>query len=265
MSSPDTPAVAPRPSDAFVASFARGLGVIRAFGEGAETLTLSEVAARAGLTRAGARRILLTLQALGYVEQEGRDFRLTPRVLELGYAYLSSMPLWRSAQPLLEQFVAKVGESASVAVLDGTESVYVLRIPVHRILSIGVSIGSRLPAHTTSMGRVLLAGLPPEKLDAYFRAATLRAYTKHTVTDEKKLRRILDDVRRDGWCYVESELEENISGVSAPVQDRAGKTIAAVNVSSNLGRVTRKQMLSKLLPELLKTAEQMRLAVEMGR
>jgi IclR family transcriptional regulator, pca regulon regulatory protein len=254
-----------KPSDSFVASFVRGLSVIRAFGEGAQELTLSEVAAKAGLTRAGARRILLTLESIGYVAQDGRDFRLTPRVLELGYAYISSMPIWRSAQPLLEQLVAQVGETCSVSVLDDTEVVYVLRIPVHRILSVGVSIGSRLPAHATSMGRILLAYETPETLDAYFHKAKFTTYTRQTITDPKKLRREIEAARQAGWSYVESELEENIVGISAPVMDRRGKAVAAVNISSNTGRVTRKKMEAKLLPALLKTAEQMNLALAMGR
>jgi IclR family pca regulon transcriptional regulator len=180
---------APKPSSEYVQSFARGLAVIRAFGPGAKTMTLTEVAQKTGLTRAGARRILLTLQTLGYVALEGRSFSLTPRVLDLGYSYLSSMPLWDVAQPIMEDLVDRVHESVSASVLDGSEIVYVLRVPTHRIMTIGLSIGSRLPAYCTSMGRVLLGALPEEELDRTLSGTKLAALTRHTVTDPKQLRK----------------------------------------------------------------------------
>ena len=158
---PSATTAPPRPGDSYVQSFARGLEVIRSFSAQAPRQTLSEVAARSGLTRAGARRILLTLQALGYVENDGRDFRLTARILDLGFAYLSSMPIWNLAEPVVEALVETVKESSSAAVLDGTDIVYVMRVPTHKIMKNSLGIGSRLPAHCTSLGRMLLAGLPP--------------------------------------------------------------------------------------------------------
>ena len=155
----------PRPGDSYVQSFARGLAVIRSFSAEAPAQTLTEVAQRTHLTRAGARRILLTLQQLGYVEAQGRLFRLTARTLDLGFAYLSSLPLWNLAEPVMESLVGEVKESCSAAVLDGNDIVYVLRVPTHKIMSINLGTGSRLPAYCTSMGRVLLAGLPPEAVE----------------------------------------------------------------------------------------------------
>src|SRR5690554_5415280 len=153
------------PGDGYVQSFARGLAVIRSFSADAPSQTMSEVAQRTGLTRAGARRILHTLHALGYVEIEGRQFRLTAKVLDLGFAYLSSLPLWSLAEPFMESLVREVQESSSAAVLDGKEIVYVLRVPTHKIMSINLGIGSRLPAYCSSMGRVLLAGLDDDALE----------------------------------------------------------------------------------------------------
>lgn len=244
-------------SDQFVSALARGLSVFRAFGEGAEELTLSEVAARTGLTRAGARRILLTLQGLSYAETNGRKFRLTPRVLELGYAYLSSMPFWRFAQSIVEQLVSRVGETASLAVLDIPDIVHVVRIQIHRILSGGASIGTRLPAHATSMGRVMLAALPEQELDHYLEEAKLQPVTQDTVTDKEMLRSILNDVRQQGYCYVAGEMEEHISGISVPVRDASGKVVAALNISANTSRVTRDIMINGLLPDLITARNQM--------
>ena len=173
----------PRPGDSYVQSFARGLEVIRSFSAQAPRQTLSEVAARSGLTRAGARRILLTLQTLGYVESDGRDFRLTARILDLGFAYLSSMPIWNLAEPVVEALVESVKESSSAAVLDGTDIVYVMRVPTHKIMKNSLGIGSRLPAHCTSLGRMLLAGLSDAEVRARLDATELKPLTRHTLTD----------------------------------------------------------------------------------
>jgi IclR family pca regulon transcriptional regulator len=159
---PDLANPQPQPGDSYVQSFARGLEVIRSFSAQSPQQTLTDVAQRTGLTRAGARRLLLTLQTLGYVESDGRLFRLTPRVLDLGFAYLSSMPIWSLAEPVMEDLVAQVKESCSAAMLDGTDIVYVLRVPTHKIMRISLGVGSRLPAYCTSMGRMLLAGLPDD-------------------------------------------------------------------------------------------------------
>jgi IclR family pca regulon transcriptional regulator len=233
-----------------VQSFARGLAVIRAFGPGAKTMTLTEVAQKTGLTRAGARRILLTLQTLGYVALDARSFSLTPRVLDLGYSYLSSMPLWEVAQPIMEDLVERVHESVSASVLDGDEIVYVLRVPTHRIMTIGLSIGSRLPAYCTSMGRVLLGALPESELDRVLARTKLAALTRHTETDPRQLRKaILADARR-GWSLVDQELEEGLRSISVPLRDSGGQVIAAMNVSGQAARCTVAEMQKTVLPEL---------------
>lgn len=241
----------------FIGALAKGLAVVRAFGERATALTLSEVAERTGLTRAGARRYLLTLEELGYARQDGRHFYLTPKVLSLGYAYLSSMPLWSFAEPILERLVEDVGETCSLSVLDDTEIVYVLRIPVHRILSAGVTVGSRLPAYCNSMGRVLLGGLTDAQLEAYFARADIRPFTSSTVTDPARLRRIIAADRAKACSWVSGEMQEHIAGLSVPVLDPGGRVLAALNVSINRAGINEKALTAKLLPRMRRAADQM--------
>ncbi|MFG3340777.1 IclR family transcriptional regulator C-terminal domain-containing protein [Glycomyces sp. NPDC048151] len=236
-----------------VQTLARGLAVIRAFDAEHPRLTLSEVAKETGLTRAAARRFLLTLADLGYVRADGRDFALTPRVLELGFAYLSGLTVPELAQPHLERLVAEVGESASVAVLDGADVVYVSRVATSRIMRVAINIGTRFPAATTSMGRVLLAGLAPADLDERLAATELRAHTPYTITDEPRLRRELDQVRAQGWAFVDQELEEGLRSIAVPLRDSSG-VIAALNVSSHTSRTTLDSATRDLLPPLLATA-----------
>jgi IclR family pca regulon transcriptional regulator len=200
----------PRPGDTYVQSFARGLSVIRSFGADAPSQTLTEVARRTGLTRAGARRILLTLEGLGYVTSEARRFRLTPRILDLGFAYLSSHPLWRAAGPVMEGMVADLKESSSAAVLDGGDIVYVLRMPTQNFLHETISVGSRLPAHCTSLGRVLLAALPAEARQNLLEAHPPVARTTRTVTDTGRLQTMLDEVNRQGWALVDQEDRKSV-------------------------------------------------------
>ena len=173
----------PKPSDSYVQSFARGLEVIRSFSAKAPEQTLSEVAAQTGLTRAGARRILLTLQTLGYVDTDGKFFRLSPRILDLGFAYLSSLPIWNLAEPVMEDLVQEVRESSSAAVLDDLDIVYVLRVPTHKIMRTSLGVGSRLPAAWLSMGRVLLASLPDDDLQGRLATLPRQRHTAHTATD----------------------------------------------------------------------------------
>ena len=245
-----------KPGDAYVQSFARGLAVIRSFSAGAPSQTLSEVAARTGLTRAGARRILLTLQGLGYVQQDGRAFFLTPRILDLGYAYLSTMPLWNLAEPLMEALVEQVHESSSASVLDGTDIVYILRVPTKKIMTISLSIGSRLPAYCTSMGRILLGGLSAEELDNTLRKSDLKAITPHTVIDPARLKQIIRDDCAKGWSLVNQELEEGLVSLSVPIQDRTGRIVAAMNVSGQATRTSADEMVRTVLPQLQRTALQ---------
>lgn len=243
------------PGDGYVQSFARGLEVIRSFSADAPSQTLTEVAERSGLTRAGARRILLTLQSLGYVTLEGKVFSLTPRILDLGFAYLSSMPIWNLAEPVMEKLVAEVRESCSVAVLDGTDIVYVLRIPTHKIMSINLGVGSRLPAYCTSLGRVLLGALPDEELVERLKRSDITTRTKYTVTGMKDLLARMEQVRKQGWSMVNQELEEGLVSMSAPITDRAGRTVAALNISGQANRTSAKIMQETMLPQLLSAAK----------
>ncbi len=246
---------AERPGDAFVHSFARGLAVIRSFDAAHPAQTLTEVAGATGLSRAGARRILLTLQTLGYVEAEGRLFRLTPKILDLGFAYLTSMPFWNGAEPVMEELVAQVHESSSAAVLDRTEIVYVVRVPTHKIMAVNLSIGSRLPAYCTSMGRVLLSGLEEAQLEAALAESDLHAYTPRTLTDPADLRQAIATVRKQGWAVVDQELEAGLISLSAPIKNRQGKIIAAINISGNAQRKSARQMVKAFLEPLQLSAQ----------
>ncbi|MEU8205988.1 IclR family transcriptional regulator [Streptosporangium sp. NPDC049046] len=237
-----------------VQSLARGLSVIKAFSATSPELTLSEVARATGLTRAAARRFLLTLVNLGYVRTDGRLFALSPRVLDLGYAYLSGLSLPEVAEPHLERLVAEVRESASVAVLDGEDVVYVARVATSRIMRVTINIGTRFPAHCTSMGRVLLAWLPPDDLDAYLGRVEFHRFTPNTITSPAALRTELEKVRAQGWAMVDQELEEGLRSIAVPVRERSGRVSAAINISSHASRTTPESARRDLLPPLLATA-----------
>ncbi|WP_461164228.1 IclR family transcriptional regulator domain-containing protein [Arthrobacter sp. R4-81] len=225
------PAAPPPAGDQYVQSLARGLAVIRAFDTDHPLMTLTEVAARTDLTRATARRFLHTLVELGYVRTDGKTFGLTAQVLQLGYAYLSGLSLPQLAQPHLEELSLKLGESTSAAVLDGTDIAYIARITTRRIMNVGITVGTRFPAYATSMGRVLLAALPPAKLQEYLAAAEIRPLTPRGVGTKQELLWVLDTVRAQGWCLLDQELEMGLMSVAAPVYDGPGKVVAAVNVS----------------------------------
>ena len=247
--------VAVRNSD-FVQSLDRGLAVIKAFGPDREKLSLSDVAKATGLTRAAARRFLLTLVKLGYVRSDGREFSLRPRVLELGYAYLSGLALPEVAAPHMEELVARLHESSSISVLDGHHVVYVVRVPTKRIMTVAISVGTRFPAYATSMGRVLLAALPPDDLDRYLAEAALEPLTSRTVTDPGQLKSIVADVARQGYAIVDQELEEGLRAVAAPIRGAADVGSAAINVSAHASRISMAALRTDILPELLKTARQ---------
>jgi IclR family pca regulon transcriptional regulator len=238
----------------FVQSLERGLSVIRAFDHEHPELTLSEVAAVTGVTRAVARRFLLTLASLGYVRSDGRFFSLTAKVLELGYAYLSSLSLPEVAEPHLEALVSEVSESSSVSVLDGHDVVYVARVPVSRIMTVSISVGTRFPAYATSMGRVLLAGLAESDLDAYLSVVRMEPLTARTVSSVTALRGEIARVRSQGWALVNQELEEGLRALAVPIRDRSGKVVAALNVSAHASRTSLEAMRRDLLPPLLKAA-----------
>ena len=213
------------------------------------------MATRTGLTRAGARRILLTLQTLGYVESEGKLFTLTPRILDLGFAYLSSMPMWNLAEPAMEALADQVKESCSAAVLDGADIVYVLRVPTRKIMKIALGVGSRLPAYCTSLGRVLLAGLPDDEVVRRLAAAPLEARTRHTITDVDALLAKVHQARRQGWAQVNQELEEGLVSIAAPITNGGGRMVAALNVSGQANRTSARQMQERMLPPLLAAAQ----------
>lgn len=234
----------------FVQSLARGLAVIRAFDEDHAAMSLSEVAKRTDMTRATARRLLHTLVALGYAELNGKLFTLKPTVLDLGYAYLSSLNLWQVAHPIMQEVVEQVHESCSASVLEGYDLIYVARVPTRRILSIGLSIGSHLPAHSTSMGRVLLSGLSEDALDEYLREATLTRHTERTVTDPARLRRIVVKTAKNGWTLVDQELEMGMRSIAVPIWGVNRRLIAALNISTHVARMTEDQMVERLLPVL---------------
>jgi IclR family pca regulon transcriptional regulator len=219
----------------FVQSLERGLGVIRAFDAEHPELTLSDVARSTGLTRAASRRFLLTLA-------------------ELGYAHLSSLSLPEVAEPHLEQLVGEVRESSSVSVLDGHDIVYVARVPVSRIMTVAISVGTRFPAYATSMGRVLLAGLPDDALGAYLAEARLDRLSPRTLSTPDALRAELARVRRQGWALVDQELEEGLRSVAAPLHDRTGRVVAAVNLSAHASRTSAEKMRRDLVPPLLAAA-----------
>jgi IclR family pca regulon transcriptional regulator len=235
----------------FVRSFERGLAVIRSFDAENPARTLSEVARACDLTRAAARRLLLTLTDLGYVHCDGRHFRLTPRVLELGYAYLAGLTLPQLAEPHLEQLVAEIRESSSLCVLDDDDVVYVARVPTRRIMSATITVGTRFPAHVTSVGRVILADLPDEEIDARLARADLRPLTARTIGTPDALRAELRRVRRQGYALVDQELEEGLRSVAAPVRDRDGQVVAGVNIAVHAGRTSVASVRSDLLPRLL--------------
>ena len=248
----ETPPAA-RPRD-FNQSLERGLEIIQTFGAAAPRQTVSEVAAKTGLTRATTRRFLLTLVELGYVATDGRTFALAPRVLGLGYSFLSGLGLPDVALPHLERLVAEVDESSEASILDRDDIVYVARVPGTKLMTLAISVGSRMPAHATSMGRVLLAGLADDELDRYLRTATLRPFLPETVTDPAVLRAEVERVRADGYAVIDQELEEGLIAIAVPIHDRAGRVVAAVNLSTHVARHTVASLREELLAPLQLTA-----------
>jgi IclR family pca regulon transcriptional regulator len=245
-------------------SLERGIAVIQVFSRERPALTLSDVARMTGITRATARRILLTLEEVGHVRSDGRLFSLTPRVLTLGWAYLSSLNLWETAQPMMEELARTTNESCSAATLDLPEVVYVARMPTRRIMTISLGVGTRLPAHCTAMGRVLLAGLSDPELDAFVAGVHLEAFTDRTITDRRTLRAEVETVRQDGWALVNQELEIGLRSVAAPLR-AGGRTIAALNVATAAPRVPLDELRGALLPQLLHAAQLISAALDRQR
>jgi len=252
----------------FVVSLARGLDIIKAFAavselgadlprnmRPADAMTLSEVAEKTGLARAVVRRFLYTLVELGYVITDGKYFRLTAKILDLGFAYLSSFSLPKIAERFLEEVTLETKESSSASVLDGHDIVYVARVQTRRIMSVSLGIGSRLPAFCTSMGRVLLAHLSSESLDQYLKTAKLSAFTDKTIYQPEALRKELSSVVRQGFALIDQELELGLRSLAVPVFGGRGKAVAAINVGTQAARTTKTQLLQEYLPVLRKAAK----------
>ena len=243
--------------DDVIHSLARGIELLRAFGPENQRMTIAQAAKAARLTRAGARRVLLTLESLGYVCSDERQYWLTARVLELGQGYLAQ-PLWRVARPHLLSVSRALDETVSAGVLDGQDVVYTVRTRSSRMLQLELRPGARLPAYALSLGRVLLAALPRAALERYFAQAKFAQFTKFTVTDPAKLRMRLEQVRKQGWCHIHDELEGGVAGVAVPLLDPAGRTVAALNVSINSDRTPLRVVKATIVPLLLEAASSIR-------
>lgn len=251
-----------RDPQSFVRSLARGLAVIEALGLPPGRHTLGELAKVSGLNRAAARRVLLTLSELGYCEAEGRYFKLTPRTLGLGLSYLRSLPFWGYAQQALEELRVEVGESCAMAVLDGHDILYIHRLPARRILPTNLGIGSRLPAHAISLGRVLLAGLEQSELEGYLATAKRRKFTSQTLVETQALREELLRVGEQGFSWVEGELDPAIAGMSVPVRDHSSRIVAAISVNFISGTLDQPAAKIRFLTPLRKAAQEIRAHIE---
>ncbi|MEX0590515.1 MAG: IclR family transcriptional regulator C-terminal domain-containing protein [Xanthobacteraceae bacterium] len=253
----------PQPADPterpdFVTALARGLAVIRAFGPDSPRMTLADIARRVALPRATVRRSLITLATLGYVDTDGRSFTLTPKVLALGNSYLTTSPLPRAAQPLLERLADTTHEGCWAATLDEDEVLLVAGAKTNRLLSAGLSIGSRLPAFCSALGRVLLAGSPDEKLDAYFARLSPRSHTPRTTVEPSAIRRAILDARAAGYAIADGEVETGLCSIAVPITDPRGKTVAALNATAPSERVRSSEMVERFLPLLKRAADDLR-------
>ena len=242
----------------FMTSLARGLAVIQAFSQRRHHLTISQVSTTTGLSRAAVRRCLYTLSKLGFAgSDDNRHFFLRPRILALGHSYISSMPLATAAQPVLEHISHLLHESCSIATLDGVEIVYIARANVTRIMSIDLGVGSRLPAFCTSMGRAILANLPPEELESVLARVEFKRYTERTITNPAKLTQALRQIRREGYSIIDQELEHGLRSMAVPIQNPSGKVVAALNIGAHAQRVSIQEMQTKFLPHLRAAAQEL--------
>jgi IclR family pca regulon transcriptional regulator len=240
-----------------VNALARGLEVIRAFTRSTPSMTLADVARATGMNRATVRRFLLTLVAEGYANTDGKLFALKPKVLELGYAALSSMKFLDVVQPAVDRLAEHLGESCFAAILDGEDVVYVATAtPPGRLINIGLSVGSRSPAHCVSTGRILLAALPERARLKYLDTATLRRMTVNTVTSKVKLRALIEETSAKGWSVCDQELEIGLRSISVPIRDRAGEVLAALNVACPSSRITPEDMYTRVLLKLQETSQE---------
>lgn len=240
----------------FVRALARGLKVIESFERSRPSLTLSEIAQRAGLSRGTVRRALITLQSLGYLAEERGHFTLTPRVLRLGYSYLSSQPVWALSRPYVERISAETGETASLTVLHEGMIVYIVRISAPRLLHDALTVGARMPAYPASMGRILLAGLPEPDLERYLRDTEFRQLTPLTVIDPERLRNIIAQARQSGYAVNDQEMALGLRSIAVPVTAADGHVVAALNVSCSTAHTSCVEMETKFLPLLRSAARQ---------
>ncbi|MEM7566064.1 MAG: IclR family transcriptional regulator C-terminal domain-containing protein [Pseudomonadota bacterium] len=245
----------------FVGSVTRGLAILESFSRTSRKMTLTEVATETDMSRATARRFLLTLVREGYVVTDGKMFDLTPKVLDLGFSVLSRIGIWDRARPFMERLSEQTGESCTAAILEGQEVVYVAGVQAYNIISVGITVGSRQPAYYTANGRVLLAAQPEEHWDAIVANARLTPRTTHSVTRKSEFRKVLEQVRRDGWSLVDQELEVGLLSIAIPLHYRSGELAGAINIAVPSIRATAEDMLETYLPKLRETAEQIQLSL----
>ncbi len=241
----------------FMTSLGRGLAVLSVFSQHPREVTMSQISSDTGISRAAVRRVLYTLEKLGYVGEQGRGYVLLPRVLGMGGAYVASSSMTAAAQPVLDALRDDVHESCSLGVLDGDDILYVARAETVRIMSIGLRAGSRLPAYCTSMGRVLLAALPRDTLEGYLERTPLRPRTERTVTRMEDFLELLEKVRREGVSLVDQELEIGLRSIAVPVRSRSGEVVAALNIGTQAGRIGLGVMQTQLLPRLREAAQRL--------
>jgi IclR family pca regulon transcriptional regulator len=242
----------------FMTSLARGLAVVNAFQERKRHLTIAQISHRTEIPRAAVRRCLYTLMKLGYATSDGRTYSLLPKVLTLGHAYLSSTPLAVSAQPYLDRISEQLHEACNLATLEGEQVLYIARSAIpQRLISVDLSVGSRLPAYCTSMGRILLAALDDDSLHDYLNHADLQAKTSRTLHTPEALWECLQQVRQQGWCLVDQELEQGLRSLAVPVYDSSGHVLAAMNVSTHAGRVPARELEQRFLPIMLNASREL--------
>lgn len=249
--------------DSYLQSLEKGLAVLEAFTAEEPELTITQIAQRTSQDRAGARRALLTLAQIGYLNQNGKRFSLTARVLNLGYQYLSALPFWEQAHPVLEELSDELKETISIGVLDGRDVVFILRVPAKRLLTFDPSTGSRVPAHVHSLGHVLLGAMTDTELDAFLDGAELRAFTAKTVSDRRELRAMIRAAGDQGWAFAASQHEENLGGISVPLVDNRGRATAALNVNFIMDTEAEAKARGTMLPRLQLAAR--RIQYLMGR
>jgi IclR family pca regulon transcriptional regulator len=246
----------------FVTALSRGLGVIACFGPGAEMQTISNVAKRVNLSRGSARRLLLTLEAIGFIRMDGKLFSLTPKILMLGYAYLSSMPLWKKAQPIMQDVVNELNQSCSLGVLDGTDVVYLARIPPNHLAYLAVTPGTRMPAHMNAMGLALLAQLDDAELSAYFKTARFEKLTRMTLSDETAVLDAIHRTARRGYAVSDQQIQIGIRSIAVPIPSRKGRPQFAINASTQVDQTSDADFVLRDLPSLRRAADLLAHAVE---